>query len=265
MPPESLSLTPIGHIRTPFKDRAEAPRQPGADGAGAQGEIVLLPGMNFEQALEDLDGFEFIWMIAWFHENKNWKPKVLPPRGSAIKRGVFATRSPHRPNPIGLSLARLVGVSGLVVRVAETDLLDGTPILDLKPYLPFAEAQPDARAGWLDAAENSGSAMQVTWSALAAEQATWLKSECQIDLATQAERVLRQDCAPHPYRRISTIAAGGLQLAIKSWRVEFAVAGERVDILRIASGYSRAALNADDATLHEAAAHRAFHARWPQG
>src|SRR5882724_8849522 len=103
-----LTLDPIGVIHTPFKDRAQAPRQPRADSKTAEGTIVLRSGQNFEQALDDLAGFEYIWIVSWFHKNSNWKPKVRPPRGSKIKRGVFATRSPHRPNPIGLSLARLI-------------------------------------------------------------------------------------------------------------------------------------------------------------
>lgn len=252
-----LRLQPIGIIRTPFLDRKDAPRQPRAEATTGEGLIELKAGCNFEQALEDLDGFEFIWILSWFHKNKNWKPKVLPPRGSKTKRGVFATRSPYRPNPLGLSLARLMEIKGRVVRVAEIDLLDGTPILDLKPYLPFEEAHREARAGWLSG-HSGGPKYSVTWSALAREQAGWLDQNFGTGLLETAERILSRDAEPHPYRRISKTKAGGLQLAVKSWRVEFRVEENEVEILRIDSGYSREALGNSSKPIHAEQAHRAF-------
>jgi tRNA-Thr(GGU) m(6)t(6)A37 methyltransferase TsaA len=262
----TLTLHPIGIIRTPFLDRADAPRQPCAEVKSSEGTIVLNPGQNFDQALDDLDGFECIWIVSWFHKNKNWKPKVRPPRGSAIKRGVFATRSPHRPNPIGLSVARLIEVKGRTVRVAETDLLDGTPILDIKPYLPYAEAFPNARAGWLESRRNEDDKRYaVTWTPRAKQQSAWLLEHCGLDLNAHAERALSRDAAPHPYRRITLNDSGVLQLAVKSWRLEFSVHGTTVEIQRLASGYSPAALklNNQSKPLHDEAAHLAFHAKWP--
>jgi tRNA (adenine37-N6)-methyltransferase len=264
---EPLALTPIGHIRTPYVDRYRAPRQPGAGSAAAEGTIVLLPGKNFEQALEDLDGFERIWIVYWFHLNKTWKPKVLPPRGSKRRRGVFATRSPHRPNPIGLSLVRLLEVKGRTLRVSGVDLLDGTPILDLKPYLAYAEAFPDARAGWLEEKPDDArdTHFTVEWSPLARQQAKFLEDEFGIRLTDIAGEILRRDAEPHPYRRISA-KKGGLTLAVKSWRIHFSVRQKCVSVERIASGYSSAALNEAKPArpLHDHAAHAAFHARWPQ-
>ena len=262
---EPLTVHPIGVIRTPFRDRADAPRQPRARRDPSEGVVVLRPGLNFEQALEDLDGFEFIWIVSWFHKNTNWKTKVLPPRGSTVKRGVFATRSPYRPNPIGLSLARLVSVTGRSVRVAETDLLDGTPILDLKPYLPYAEAYPEAGAGWLETLRHDCEThFAVEWSAVAREQAAWLVEHFDINLSIHGERVLSRNIEPHPYRRISVKAPGCMELAIKSWRLEFAPIPSGVEIQRVCSGYSPAALAAktSDQPLHDEAAHVAFHARW---
>jgi len=265
----TLTLEPIGIIRTPFTDRYRAPRQPGAGRASSVGRVLLEPGHNFEQALEDLAGFERIWLIYWFHRNAGWRPKVLPPRGPRRKRGVFATRSPHRPNPIGLSLVRLVEVRGRTIHVADTDLLDRTPILDIKPYLPYAEAFPDARAGWLDDVidaerDDDGRSYDVEWSALANEQERWLRQEHGVRLADHAGTVLERDPAPHPYRRITERGPGELELAITSWRIHFRVAGSRVLIEDISSGYSRARLLAEPAgTLHDHAAHLAFHARWP--
>ncbi len=263
---ESLTVTPIGIIRTPYRDRADAPRQPRAEVVTAEGTIHLNNGCNYEQALEDLEGFDCIWIVSWFHKNNAWKPKVLPPRGSEIKRGVFATRSPYRPNPIGLSLARLIEIKGRTLRVAETDLIDGTPILDIKPYLPFAEALPDARAGWLEERRNSDDKRYaVTWTDLANEQHAWLHENCGIDLRTHAERTLSRDAQPHPYKRITANESGVLQLAVKSWRVEFSVHGTDVEIQRLASGYPASVLSLKnpEKPLHDEAAHVIFHARWP--
>ncbi|MEP7219302.1 MAG: tRNA (N6-threonylcarbamoyladenosine(37)-N6)-methyltransferase TrmO [Bacteroidota bacterium] len=267
----SLTVEPIGYIRTPFTERYTAPRQPGADAGESTGKIVLLPGHNFQQALEDLAGFEMIWIISWFHRNDGWKPKVLPPRGGRKKRGVFATRSPHRPNPIGLSLVRLVGIRGRIIDVGATDLIDGTPVIDIKPYIPTIDAFPDARAGWLEDVivmeheiSEGGALFAVAWSPLALEQAAWLRDNYQIDLADLATSVLRRNAAPHPYRRITQLPEGALQLAIKSWRIIFTELDGAVTVERIASGYSPAAMaDAGAGELHDHAAHIEFHNRWP--
>ena len=151
----TLTLEPIGYLRTTANKRYEAPRQPGSSDVDLPGRVILNDGQNFEQALKDLDGFSKIWLIYWFDRNENWKPMVTPPRGPAVKRGVFATRAPYRPNPIGLSLVDLVEIKGRTLYVANVDLLDKTPILDIKPYLPYAEAYPDAKAGWLEGLADS--------------------------------------------------------------------------------------------------------------
>ncbi len=265
-----LTLTPIGTIRTPYADRYDAPRQPGAadtDTARRSGEgiIELAQGMNFEQALEDLAGFEFIWLLYWFDRNTTWKPKVLPPRGER-KRGLFATRSPHRPNPIGLSLVRLLSVEGRTIRVADVDLLDGTPILDIKPYIPGVEAHPDARAGWLDELNEVEAIGAVHFSDLAAEQTAWLAAHG-VDIGAHAVEVLSRHRTPHPYRRISARDDGTLELAVRSWRLAFRVEGTNVTIERIGSGYTAEAALAPDAAdrLHDGAAHAGFHRQWDAG
>lgn len=261
---ETLTLEPIGIIRTPYTERYRAPRQPGAGSDRADGEIILRPGFNFEQALEDLRGFDFIWVIYWFHRNSTWKPKVLPPRGPRVKRGVFATRSPHRPNPLGLSLLCLLGVQGRVIRVGDVDLLDGTPILDIKPYLPYAEAFPDAAAGWLDEVTENEQPYDVEWSATAREQASWLARNFGITLAEVALPALARDPSPHPYRRITMHPNGGLQIAVKSWRLLFHHEGEMIVIDRVESGYPAELALAPSApeALHDGAAHAAFHKLW---
>src|SRR5581483_10276498 len=183
---------------------------------------------------------EKIWLLYWFDRNPNWKPKVLVPRGPRQKRGVFATRSPHRPNPIGLSLVDLVKVHGLTLRVRNVDLLDGTPILDIKPYLPNVEAHADAFAGWIEEAAKSG-AYTVNYSPLAKEQLAFLRKHG-VNLAERIERVLRRDPFPHPYKRIEE-CDGRLVQAIRGWRIVFCVEGYMVTVEEIQSGYSKEALS----------------------
>src|SRR5262249_54526032 len=145
---------------------------------------------------------------------EGWRPKVLPPRSGGARRGVFSTRSPHRPNPIGLSVVKLVEVRGLVIHVRDVDLIDGTPILDLKPYVPYADAFPKARTGWLEPlaedAPVSGDdearprdperGFEVTWSELGASQAAWLRDTHGVDLASPVNTILELGPQPHPYR-----------------------------------------------------------------
>lgn len=144
--PEEVTLRPIAVVRSPFKQRHGTPRQPGfAEPVVAT--IELLEDMD-PRALQDLDEFDHLWLVSWFHLNgPRRKPLVRPPRGGP-KRGVLSTRSPHRPNPIGLTAVRLLGVQGRTLTVSGIDLLDGTPILDIKPYVPGFDAL-EASDGWL--------------------------------------------------------------------------------------------------------------------
>ena len=252
----NLVLEPIGYIRTPFTEKADAPHQPDTI-AATEGLIELLEGRNFEQALDDLEGIEKIWLIYWFDRNPNWKPKVQVPRGPRVKRGVFATRSPHRPNPIGLSLVDLISIDGLKLRVANVDLLDGTPILDIKPYLPAVEAYPGAKAGWIDDVERGDPHFEIVYSDKANEELNFLK-ERNIDLRTRIERVLQQDPTPHPYKRIEHSGEKYIQ-AIGAWRVVFHVEGNTVYIEEIRSGYPEDKF-LDGEELSDDAAQRAFRA-----
>lgn len=140
---ETLELRPIGYVRTPKRLKFDAPHQPDAS-AEETNRIELLPNSGFELALDDLASFDRIWLIWWFHRNKEWRARVLPPRGPAQRRGLFATRSPHRPNPLGLTCVSLLAVEALALTVGPLDLVDGTPIFDIKPYLPRVDAFPDA-------------------------------------------------------------------------------------------------------------------------
>lgn len=148
---------PIGRVISCFKEKFGIPRQPGLV-AQADGIIKLNPDPFLKNALKEIEGFSHLWIIWIFHQHdaKSWKPSIRPPRlGGARKVGVLASRSPHRPNPIGLSAVALERVDwdapgGVEIHVKGVDILDGTPVLDIKPYLPYADSIPDARSGWAD-------------------------------------------------------------------------------------------------------------------
>jgi len=142
-----ITMKPIGVVYSGYKERFATPRQPSLDAPQAA-TIELNKGFNFEQAVADLDGFSHIWVLYWMHMNQGWNPTVVPPRGPKQRRGLFATRAPHRPNSIGLSAVRLISVKGRTLHIEGHDMLDGTPVLDIKPYLPYADAIPDANPGW---------------------------------------------------------------------------------------------------------------------
>ena len=139
---DSLNITPIGWLRTGKALKFDARHQPD-ENAAETNVLEMAPGDKFRKALKDIEGFDRIWLLWWFHRNRTWRPEVLPPRGPSKRRGVFATRSPHRPNPLGLSAVELVAVEGRTLRLRGVDLLDGTPVLDLKPYVPYADAFPE--------------------------------------------------------------------------------------------------------------------------
>jgi tRNA (adenine37-N6)-methyltransferase len=267
--PERLVLEPIGYVRCAAATKVQVARQPRA-AAGVPARIELLAGRNFEHALEDLARWELIWVLFWFHHNPGWRPKVLPPRSTSGRKGVFATRSPHRPNPIGMSVVRLEEVEGLTLHVRDADMLDGTPVLDLKPYVAYTDAHPGAGNGWLNDALPAGCAQPadpvpayaVRFEPLALRQAEWIEAHTGLAVGQRIRSTLALGPSPHPYRRIRRNGAG-MQLAVKEWRVRFAVAGREVCVFQVDSGFraSQLAAGADDEALR---AHREFLAQWPR-
>ncbi len=270
-----VSLAPIGVVRSPFAEKMAAPRQPAA-ARGVRGTIELARGKGLEDAVLDLAEWSHVWVIFLFHLNTGWRPKVQPPR-SRTKRGVLATRSPHRPNPIGLSAVRLDRVDGLTLHVSDLDIVDGSPVLDVKPYVPYADAIATARSGWLasdadgvtssvdDApAEDPKPGYQVCWSGRAREQLAFL-AEHGVDLERPIQDVLSLGPEPHAYRRIRREPGGLSRLAYKSWRARFRAEGREVVVLSLESGYRRRELESASAEEpDELVIHRAFVARFDE-
>jgi len=144
-----IEMQPIGVVHSSYRERFATPRQATLDDP-KPAQIHLNGGLNFEQAVRDLERFSHIWVVYWMHLNQGWNPTVIPPRGPKVRRGLFSTRAPHRPNSIGLSVVRLEKIVGRVLHIDGHDMLDGTPVLDIKPYIPYADAISNANSGWLD-------------------------------------------------------------------------------------------------------------------
>lgn len=154
-----MDIEPIAHIRTDFPEKFGIPRQSGL-AENLYGTIVFEPAYRDPQALRGLDGFSHIWLIWGFSANRTepgkWQPTVRPPRlGGNERMGVFATRSPFRPNPIGLSCVEIHSIiqdpeDGPLIVVKGADLMDGTPIYDIKPYIRYADSRPDSRCGYVE-------------------------------------------------------------------------------------------------------------------
>lgn len=150
-----MQIEAIGVVRSCFGSKFAVPRQPGLC-PSAWGELVLHPAYRSADALRGIEGFSHVWLIFGFHETveAGWKPTVRPPRlGGNQRIGVFASRSTFRPNGLGLSLVRCEGIDtdhadGPVLKLGGLDLIDGTPVYDIKPYLPYAEALPAATGGF---------------------------------------------------------------------------------------------------------------------
>ena len=207
----------IARIRTDFKEKFGIPRQSGI--AECTGKIVFEPEYRCREALMGIEGYSHLWLIWKFSEaeREDWSPTVRPPRLGGNKRvGVFATRSPYRPNPIGLSSVKLVGVEytkvGPVITVSGIDLLDGTPIYDIKPYLAFTDSHPDATGGFSDGVKDYS---------LTVDFPENLLKKVDTGLHEQLKTVLEQDPRPS-YKRDGEIVYG---MRFSDYEIHFKVDG----------------------------------------
>ena len=263
LPPSvRIEVEPIGMFWSSELELYQCPHQP-LDGHENSGKIELYPHKNFEQALEGLETFSHIWVIFLFHGAGNWRPKIMPPRGG-VKRGCLATRSPHRPNSIGMSVVELRGVEGRHLQVGQHDLLNGTPVLDIKPYLPKVDALPQASGGWTDELE-ALQMSQIEFSTEARQSLDWLLARG-FDLWALVETTLQYYPSPRKQKRTRWLTAPLCELACKSWRLRYELRGSKeqwqVRVLEIFSGYSQEPLqNQHDSPWRDLALHQAY-AQW---
>ena len=260
--PSTVSFAPIGLFRGAATYKYDAPRQGVFD--GGTGVIELASGCNFETALRDLDGFERIWVLFLFDRNGSaWRPTTRPPVAvpGLDRVGVFASRAPYRPNPIGLSCVRLVAVKGRTLEIAEADLLDGTPILDIKPYIPTADAFPDARAGWVDA--QRANRWQVNATDQFAVDADFVRAHGGPDLLATARLQLGTDPFDDSRKRVARTGAATGTLSLRMFRIDFEtnVAARTVTLTALRSGYAPEELANPEDPYADKSLHRAFVAR----
>jgi len=221
-------MTPLAHIESPFKTKFGVPRQAGL--VDLEARIVFEPEYRVPEAVRGLEEFEYIWLIWGFHLNRDtgggWSPTVRPPRLGGNKRvGVFATRSPFRPNPIGLSSVRLLGITyeaalGPVLHVSGADLADGTPIFDIKPYVAYADSHPDARSGF---------AQSAPVAALQVEDPDGLLSRFPDDDRRAVIATLANDPRPHYHDDPSRIYA----MSFANVDIKFRVDGQKAVIVDV--------------------------------
>ena len=220
---QEYCMQPVAHIRSEFAEKFGVPRQSGLVEA-LEADIVFEPAYRNPDALRGLEDFSHIWLIWVFDRaiRENWSPTVRPPRlGGNTRMGVFATRSPFRPNPIALSCVQLAGIrqtaEGPVLRVRGADLVDGTPILDIKPYIPYADSHPKALGGF--AAEPAGETLEVVIPPELLARIPETKREA-------LRGVLAQDPRPHYQKdpeRIYGFSFAGME-------IRFSVAGTQLTV-----------------------------------
>jgi tRNA-Thr(GGU) m(6)t(6)A37 methyltransferase TsaA len=193
-------LKPIAYIESCYPDKFGTPRQPGLV-QKAWAKIKFNSEIQPELALQGLEGFSHIWIIFEFHKNETsrYHAKVHPPRLDGKPMGVFATRSPHRPNPIGLSLVEIIRIENDSITVAGADLITGTPVLDIKPYMPEIESKPFAKSGWTCGVPEKS--ISVEWpDDQLAKLEKWSMRINQPDLREVVEETLKLDPRPKVYK-----------------------------------------------------------------
>ncbi len=222
---EALTLTPIAITRSCFQDKFGVPRQPGLT-RHAHAELVIQSPFDREDAFRGLESASHIWLTFQFHEavRAEWRPVVRPPRlGGNKKIGVFASRSPFRPNSLGLSVVRNEGLARkngeLVLKISNHDLIEGTPILDIKPYLPFSDSVPEASLGWADSAPTDR--LEVTFAPEASDQLSRLPEADYPDFRALIEDVVSYDPRPSFRRGRDEQRIYGANLFDKNVRFRF--------------------------------------------
>lgn len=249
-------LKPIGIFHCTARYPYDAARQP-VIAASGDGYVLLEKGCNYEQALQDLGGFSHIWLIYLFHHNPNWKPMIRPPRAPG-KVGVFASRAPHRPNPLGISCVELVSIQGLRVNIGPHDLLDGTPILDIKPYLPYADSIPHATCGWVEEVDENPWEVRFTPEAL--KRLDWLERAGVKSIRAFLLQQLREQPFNQQLKRIRQIDDTHWEIAYRTWRINYSAkeTEQQIVVKGIHSAYTDDDLLTADDKYNDKTQHREF-------
>lgn len=229
-----INLKPIGILHSPYREKFIVPRQPGLV-KSIQAELELLPPCNREEAVRGLEQFSHLWLVFLFHQTmeQGWQPTVRPPRLGGNKRvGVFASRSPFRPNPIGLSAVELIAVrhteKGPVLDLKGIDLVDGTPVLDIKPYIPYTDSISGAEGGFAELAPSA--AMPVDFSEQSLRQLEALREQ-HPHLQEQIAELLATD--PRPAYRRAQQDDREYGVLLFDFNVRWKIIGERTEVLGI--------------------------------
>ncbi|MCC2618187.1 tRNA (N6-threonylcarbamoyladenosine(37)-N6)-methyltransferase TrmO [Aestuariibacter halophilus] len=232
----SVNLQPIATIHTPYTEKFAVPRQPGL-AAAATGDIVFSDDIDVEACCRGIEGFSHLWLVFLFHQTaaQGWQPLVRPPRlGGNQKVGVFASRSTFRPNPIGMSVVRNLGLATVnqqtVLRVGGMDLVDGTPLLDIKPYVPYADSVPDAIGGY---AQSSPPMLAVSYSPEAEQQLSSHRQRYP-DLPALLGDVLGQD--PRPAYRQGQQDERVYGVSLYDLNIRFCVTEQGIQVIAISHG-----------------------------
>ncbi|MEN0060373.1 MAG: tRNA (N6-threonylcarbamoyladenosine(37)-N6)-methyltransferase TrmO [Bdellovibrio sp.] len=253
----SHTLHPIGVFKSDQIHPYEAGRQP--DAHHSEGVIELISGHNFEQALEEIETCPRLWILFSFHHNTQWRPQVLPPRGRDTKIGVFATRSPYRPNALGMSCVRFLRREGLKLYVAEADLLNGSPVFDIKPYVAYADSFPGVQPSWLESAQ----AYDIIVSPLVEEQTAWLENHGVTQLRGFLRHQLEYEPTHSKKKRVRAESSGeSYILAYRTWRCRFQLRAGSVHLISIFSGYSEQDLLNTEDPYSDKGVHRLFLNLW---
>lgn len=251
-----IQFNPIGFLRNAPRDKREVARQSALQNTHENESFIEVTLENAKQTLIGVEGFSHLWVIFNFDRNTNWNPMVLPPRLDH-KTGVFASRSPHRPNPIGISLCEISKIKEHRIYLVKSDLLEGTPILDLKPYIPEYDYVSEAKVGWTSLSLS----YYVTISQLAETQFVYLKSKFSLDLKSVFIRQLEHHPLDNSRKRVKTLPdkPAHFEIAFRTWRAEFVLRDEKaLEILNIYSGYSPMELASETDKYNDKNIHRAF-------
>ncbi len=247
-------LTPIGTFYSSQKRPYEAGRQP--DEHHAPGTVILEP--QYEGGLQDLKEFTHVWLLFLFNHNSDFRLTVQPPRGSQKKVGVFACRSPYRPNFIGMSALRLEKIEKNILTVLGADLLNGTPILDIKPYIPEIDSIAEANAGWLRVKK-----FDISFTDYALEQLDYLSTWGIANIKGFIIHQLEFSPTDHKRKRVKKLPQGLWELGYQTWRIHFDLGEDALVIHHINSVYQAQELVDSTDKYRDKAVHLKYLALFP--